>query len=187
MTCSGDSSSGVAENIRTRMTAGASLKPDSASSSPAIRLGSGTTRCTENTAAACELPVHPEQQVRARGRDRHADPDAEGGQHACGRQHPPDVGEPRREAAFDEDDGQRDRAEMVGEQIVLEVQSEPVFADDDTDAEEQKQARQTDGGGRARGHDAGQQHEPAGQQYQIQLLQSHFIPQLTSTATHGSV
>ena len=34
------------------MTAGASLNPDSASSSPASRLGSGTTRSTENTAAA---------------------------------------------------------------------------------------------------------------------------------------
>ncbi len=34
------------------MTAGASLNPDSASSSPATRLGRGTTRSTENTAAA---------------------------------------------------------------------------------------------------------------------------------------
>ena len=34
------------------MTAGASLNPDSASSSPATRLGKGTTRSTENTAAA---------------------------------------------------------------------------------------------------------------------------------------
>ena len=33
------------------MTAGASLKPDSASSSPASRGGSGTRRSTENTAA----------------------------------------------------------------------------------------------------------------------------------------
>ena len=75
--------------------------------------------------------------MRARGRDHHADRDADGGQHARGRQHPPDVGEPRRQAALDEDDGQRDRAEMVGEQIVLEMQPEPVLADDDADAEEQ--------------------------------------------------
>ena len=34
------------------MTAGASLNPDSASSRPATRLGKGTTRSTENTAAA---------------------------------------------------------------------------------------------------------------------------------------
>ena len=76
---------------------------------------------------------------------------------------------------------------MVGEQIVLEVQPDPVLADDDADPEEKQQRRQADGGGRARGDDAGQQHEPAGQQNQIQLLQSHFIPQLTSRATHGSV
>ncbi len=36
----------------TRTTVGASLKPDSASSAPVIRRGSGTTRITENTAAA---------------------------------------------------------------------------------------------------------------------------------------
>ena len=34
------------------MTAGASLNPDSASSRPATRRGNGTTRSTENTAAA---------------------------------------------------------------------------------------------------------------------------------------
>ena len=34
------------------MTAGASLNPDSASSRPATRRGKGTTRSTENTAAA---------------------------------------------------------------------------------------------------------------------------------------
>ena len=36
----------------TRTTVGASLRPDSASSAPVSRFGSGTTRSTENTAAA---------------------------------------------------------------------------------------------------------------------------------------
>ena len=36
----------------TRTTVGASLRPDSASSAPTSRCGSGTTRSTENTAAA---------------------------------------------------------------------------------------------------------------------------------------
>ena len=36
----------------TRTTVGASLSPDSASSAPVRRRGSGTTRSTENTAAA---------------------------------------------------------------------------------------------------------------------------------------
>ena len=40
------------DNAVTRMTTGASLKPDSASSSPANRRGRGTLRNTENTAAA---------------------------------------------------------------------------------------------------------------------------------------
>ena len=163
------------------------MNPDSASSRPATRRGSGTTRSTENTAAASvdghdgaeqqrQLPVHAEQQVRARGGDRHADRHADGGQRARGRQHLAHVGEPGRQAAFDEDDRQRHRAEVVGEQVVVEVQTEPVLADDDADAEEQQQAGQPHPGGRPRGDDAGQQHEPAGQQRQIQLLQGHFIP-----------
>ena len=61
------------------------------------------------------------------------------------------------------------------------MQPEPVFADDDADAEEQQQARQAHPGGRPGGDDAGQQHQPTGQQHQIQLLQAHFIRQLTST------
>ena len=41
----------VLASATTRMTTGASLKPDSASSSPPSRGGSGTLRSTENTAA----------------------------------------------------------------------------------------------------------------------------------------
>ena len=123
-----------------------------------------------------QLPVDPEQQVRTRGGDHHADRDAHGGQRRCGRQHLSHVAEPRREAAFDEDDRQRHRAEVLGEQVVVELQSQPVFADDDADAEEQQQARQPDPARRPGGDDAGQQHEPSGQQHQIQLLQAHFIP-----------
>ena len=43
---------GVSLNTITRMTVGASLKPDSASSRPAMRRGSGSARSTANTAAA---------------------------------------------------------------------------------------------------------------------------------------
>ena len=111
----------------------------------------------------------------ARGGDRHADADTDGGQRPCGSQDLPHVGEPGRQTAFDEDDRQRDGTEVVGEQVVVEVQTEPVLADDDADAEEQQQARQPHPAGRPGGDDAGQQHEPSGQQHQIQLLQAHFI------------
>ena len=40
------------EKATTRMTTGASLKPDSASSMPVSRAGRGTLRSTEKTAAA---------------------------------------------------------------------------------------------------------------------------------------
>lgn len=42
----------LVEKATTRMTTGASLKPDSASSTPVTRAGSGTLRSTEKTAAA---------------------------------------------------------------------------------------------------------------------------------------
>ena len=52
-TTSGPSSDTAPVEIRvTRTTTGASLRPDSASSVPVSRRGSGTTRSTENTAAA---------------------------------------------------------------------------------------------------------------------------------------
>ena len=46
------SSNAPVETRVTSTTVGASLRPDSASSTPWIRLGRGTTRSTENTAAA---------------------------------------------------------------------------------------------------------------------------------------
>ena len=123
-----------------------------------------------------QLPVDAEQQMRAGRGDRHADGHAHGGQHRGRGQHPPDIGEPRGQAAFDEDDRQRHGAQVIGEQVVVEMQAEPVLADDDADAEEQQQAGQPDPAGRPGGDDAGQQHEPTGQQHQIQLLQAHLIP-----------
>ncbi|CPU46661.1 Uncharacterised protein [Mycobacteroides abscessus] len=48
----GSNTKGTMLNISTRITAGASLNPDSASNSPASRRGNGSTRSTEKTAAA---------------------------------------------------------------------------------------------------------------------------------------
>ncbi len=48
----GRNAKGTSLNMSTKITAGASLKPDSASSRPATRRGRGRTRRTENTAAA---------------------------------------------------------------------------------------------------------------------------------------
>ena len=67
-----------------------------------------------------------------------------------------------------------------GEQEVVELQPQPVLADDDADAEEQQQAGQPHPAGHPGGDDAGQQHEPTDQQHQIQLLQAHFIPVRTA-------
>ena len=55
----------------TSTTVGASLRPDSASSAPVSRLGSGTTRSTENTAAASVGDVTaPSSSASSQGRPR---------------------------------------------------------------------------------------------------------------------
>jgi len=73
---------------------GASLNPDSASSSPATRWGNGSTRSTEKTAAASvedtiarattRAPVDAEQQVRPNGSNRRADDHADVANAAAG-------------------------------------------------------------------------------------------------------
>ena len=65
---------------------------------------------------------------------------------------------------------------------VVELQTEPVLAEDDADAEEQQQAGQPHPGRHPGGDDAGQQHEATDQQRQIQLLQAHFVPVQISVA-----
>ena len=154
------------------MTAGASLNPDSASSSPATRRGRGTTRSTENTAAAsvtdttapsssanCQsipssrcAPAAVTTMLTATPTVASTPAGASTRRTSANRVvRPPSI----------EDDRQCDRAEVVGEQVVVEVQSEAVLADDDADEEEQQQARQADSAGRPRGDDARQQHEPS--------------------------
>ena len=183
------------------MTAGASLKPDSASSRPATRRGSGSTRSTENTAAAsvddtmaprssASCQSIPSSRCAPAAVTTMLTTTPTVASAPAGANTLSDVGEPRRQAAFDQDDRQRDGAEVVGEQMFVELQAEPVLADDDADAEEQQQAGEADRGGRAGADDAGQQHEAADQQHQIQLLQGHFIAgqcDVSSGHAHGSV
>jgi hypothetical protein len=111
--------------------------------------------------------------VCARGGDPHADHDADGGHGARGCQHLPDVGESRGQAAFDEDHGQRCRADVAGQFDVVELQSQTVLAEHDPDQEEQEQAGEPDPRCHPGADDAGKQHEAADQQGQIQLLQGH--------------
>ena len=123
-----------------------------------------------------ELPVHAEQQVRAGGGDHHADHHAEGGERARGREHLADVGEARRQTALDQDDGQRGGAEVPGEFDVVELQAEAVLADGDADEQEEQQAGEAHPGRHAGADDAGEQHEAADQQGQVQLVQAQCVP-----------
>ena len=65
------SSNAPVEISVTSTTVGASLRPDSASSAPVSRRGSGTTRSTENTAAASVGDVTaPSSTASSHGRPR---------------------------------------------------------------------------------------------------------------------
>ena len=128
------------------MTTGASLKPDSASSIPASRRGSGTRRSTEKTAAASvegehgaeqqrQRPVQAEQEVGAeapttttetavptvastRGRgDRRPDRRPAGGQ--------PALGQDQHQGGVAEDCGELGVVELDAEAALAEHQAEP--------------------------------------------------------------
>ena len=152
------------------MTAGASLKPDSASSRPADPPGSGSTRRMEKTAAASvETRSRPggapaasqaEQVVRADGGDHRADADAERGEHTGGRDHHADVGDhlvvsPPSIRMTASAGG----AEVLCQLGVVELDAEHVLAEHDARAEEQQQAGQANARRDPGGDDAGQ-HAP---------------------------
>jgi hypothetical protein len=109
--------------------------------------------------------------VRPEGGDHRAGQYPDGGQRACGSEDLPDVGEACGQPAFDEDHRQSGRADVAGQFDVVEVQAEAVLADRDADEQEEQQAGEADACRDARPHDAGQQHQAADQQRQVELLQ----------------
>jgi hypothetical protein len=123
-----------------------------------------------------ELPVHPEQHVGTGGGDQRADHHAEGRQRTRRGQDLADVGELGCQAAFDEDHGEPGGADVPGQLHVVEVETETVLAEYDTDEQEEEQAGKSHAGRHARTDDARQQHEATDQQRQIQLVQAHFVP-----------
>ena len=80
-----------------------------------------------------ELPVHAKQHMRTHRGDHRADDHTDGGQRGRGCQHLADVGEPGGQTAFDEDDGQRRGADVPGQFDVVELQPEPVLAEQHSD------------------------------------------------------
>jgi len=78
---------------------------------------------------------------------------ADGANAAAGGQHPADVAEPGSETAFDQDHGQRCRAQVPGHFHVVEPQTEPVLADRHTDQQEEQHAGEPDPGRQAGTHD----------------------------------
>ena len=135
------------------MTTGASLKPDSASSIPVIRRGSGTRRSTENTAAASVedrigadeqrgVPVEVQDEARGERHDGDRDDDADRRQHGRGRDRAADALPPGAQPALAEDEDEGGVAEHLGELVGVEPDAEAGLADGQADAEVDQQRGQ---------------------------------------------
>ena len=165
----------------TSSTVGASLRPDSASSAPVIRRGSGTRRSTENTAAASvgrgdraeqhrELPVEPEQVVRADRDHGDADRDAERRERDPEPHRRPDLRPLGGETTFGEDQHERREAQRVRDVGVLEVDAEPGLAEQHAHQQVDQQAGETGAHREPDRQDRDQHHGGADQQDRVHLM-----------------
>ncbi|ELS57655.1 putative Sodium/hydrogen exchanger [Streptomyces viridochromogenes Tue57] len=152
------------EKTITRMVAGASLKPDSASSRPVTFCGSRSERRTAKTAAASvEAMIAPSSSAGC-----HSMP---GSQCTPAAVTTTDTATP---TVASTPAGARgclvSLHRVVRPPSVIEVQADDVLTGDHTDGEEQQQAGHTDAVGGAGRGDAGRQHRAGDQQCHVQLL-----------------
>ena len=114
------------------------MNPDSASSRPARRLGSGTTRRTEKTAAASVLEtIAPNNRANCQSTPRtrwvpnsghrRADDNPDYRENGRRGKHFADIPEPGGQAALDEDCTQRRRAKVLRELGVVELDAPTRF------------------------------------------------------------
>ena len=105
---------------------------------------------------------------------RHADPDAERGQHRGQPDARSDVGPLRGQTALGQDDHQGPEAERVGQLGVVEV--DPGLAQQHADAQEEQQGRQPEAGAESGGQDRHDDHDGADQQDQVEVDQLCPLP-----------
>lgn len=167
------------------MTTGASLNPDSASSIPTSRGGSGTRRRTEKTAAASvEEMAAPSR--RASGQSRNirkcaavpataTETQVQGGQQRgrCDRRL--DRGPTRGQTAFGQDQNQCGVTQNRGQLGVVELQTEATLADREAQGEIDQQRREATADRETDGSDCGEQHGRAGEQRKIELLDRQAV------------
>ena len=173
-----------AAKATTRMTTGASLKPDSASSIPDSRLGSGTLRSTAKTAAASvEVTMAPMSSeivhdsgssvcaATATTRTDTTTPTRR--EHRCGRDRVLDVGPRRRQATLGEDEHEGGIAEHPRDRGVVELDAGAGVAEGEADAEVDEQRRQARADREAHGRDRDEEHERADEEHARQVVEVH--------------
>ncbi len=89
-------------------------------------------------------PGEPEEEPRRDADERRRQHDAERGERDGGQRRLAEARELRAEAGIEKDDGERQAAEEIGGGGVVEFQSEPVFARDEADGEEDQQDRRAE-------------------------------------------
>ena len=109
-------------------------------------------------------PAHVEQVFGDRGGDRRREQDTDGRERGRRRQHAAKGGKPRAQAAVEQDQRQRDRADHVGRAHVVELDAaRPPFAREHPDDQEHEQQRRAEAHRHQARHDAGQDQESAQQ------------------------
>ena len=174
-----------AAKATTRMTTGASLKPDSASSIPESRLGSGTLRSTAKTAAASverddgahEQRDRPRQRQEARARPRRRRAPTRRPRAvestAAGRDRVLDVGPRRRQAALGQDEHEGGVAEHAGDRRVVELDAGAGVAEGQADPEVDEQRRQARPDRQAHRRDGHEEHERPDEEHARQVVEVH--------------
>ena len=102
-------------------------------------------------------PAHVEQVLGDRSGQPRRDHDADGRQRGRGRQHAAEGRQPGTQAAVEQDQGQRDRADQIGHPHVVELDAaRSGLAREHADDQEHQQQRGPETGRNQTGHDAGQ-------------------------------
>ena len=148
-------SSRISTSTMVRKIANGSLVPDSTSRVPPRAAAAASPRACirKNTAAASVEATaapssNPSSQLKSnskdrdRRRDRRRDQDPDRRERAGRRQHAAEGGKPGAQTAVEQDQGQRDRADRVGELHVVEADAAgPGFSGQHADQNEDQQQR----------------------------------------------
>ncbi len=124
-------------------------------------------------------PAHVEQVFGDRGGDRRREQDTDGRERGRRRQHAAKGGKPRAQAAVEQDQRQRDRADHVGRAHVVELDAARTsFTREHPDDQEHEQQRRSEAHCHQARHDAGQDQESAQQNADADGVERRHDPRI---------